>query len=316
MGNDGGGSIRIPAAYCGLFGLKTSHGRVSVRPSSNLAKSTGVAGPIAANMIDLEIAYRVMAKPDPFDNDSCLFVAPGAVSSKAASRIKVIGIYRTWFDRADAEVQNICQKALDYLTSHLDYKIVDITIPMLPEGQLAHAMTILSEIGSGVPSVKDITAPNKILISVGKRTPSVDFLQAQKLRNLLMQHLAHLYEQHPGMIILSPTTPNAGWHVNPADLKYGCSDGNKQLRNMEYAWLANFVGCPAIGAPVGYVDPVEGTGKVPVGLTGMGEWCDDDGCIAFGYDVEQWLHEGLEGGRIRPETFVDVLELAGGVDGK
>ena len=124
-----------------------------------------------------------------------------------------------------------------------------------------------------------------------------------------MQHLAHLYEQHPGMIIVTPTTPNAGWHINPGDLKYGCSDGNTQIRNMEYAWLANFTGCPAISVPVGFVDPVEGNGKVPIGLMGMSEWCGEDDLISFGYDAEKWLHEGLEGGRPKPETFVDVLEL-------
>ena len=151
-------------------------------------------------------------------------------------------------------------------------------------------------------------------MSIGKKTTGVDFLQAQKLRNLLMQHLAHLYEQHPGMIIVTPTTPNPGWHINPGDLKYGCSDGNSQIRNMEYVWLANFTGCPAISVPVGYVDPVEGTGKVPIGLMGMSEWCEEDDLIAFGYDAEKWLHEGLEGGRVKPKTFVDAFDLARGVD--
>ena len=267
-------------------------------------------------MIDLEIAYRVMAQPDALDHDACLFTAPRSLSKNQAGRKNVLGIYRTWFDRADAEVRKVCWKALDHLTSHLGYQIVDISIPMVHEGQLAHAMTILTEIASGIPSVKDITDPNKVLISIGKKTPSVDFLQAQKLRNLLMQHLAHLYEQHPGMIIVTPTTPNAGWHINPGDLKYGCSDGNMQIRNMEYAWIANFTGCPAISVPVGYVDAVEGSGKVPIGLMGMGEWCDEDGCIAFGYDSEQWLHDGLEGGRLRPENVVDVLELARAAGGK
>lgn len=141
-------------------------------------------------------------------------------------------------------------------------------------------------------------------------------MQAQKLRNLLMQHLSYLYEQHPGMIIITPTTPAAGWHINPADLKYGCTDANKQLESMTYVWLANFTGCPAINVPAGYVDPVEGTGKVPVGLMGMGEWCSEDELLAFGYDAEKYLQEGLEGGRIRPETFVDVIELARNASGK
>ena len=272
--------------------------------------STGVAGPIAASMVDLELAYRVMAQTDSLDSASSLFVRPGSVSTVQQGRKKILGIYKTWFDRADDPVKKVCQKALDYFTSQLGYEIVDITIPLVHDGQLAHAMTILAEVASGIPSVTSLTAANKVLITIAKKTPAVDMLQAQKLRNLLMQHLADLYDKHPGMIIITPTTPNAGWHINPADLKYGCSNSNMSLRNMEYAWLANFVGCPAINVPVGYLDPVEGSGKVPIGLTGMGEWCSEDELIAFGYEAEKWLHDGLESGRVKPETFVDVLGLA------
>lgn len=309
QGNDGGGSIRIPSAYCGLYGLKPSHGRVSMRPSRNLAKSTDVAGPFAANMVDLEIAYRVMAKPDTLDPDSKLFIAPQNAKS-VPSRRKVLGIFRAWFNRADGSVKEACEKALEYLTSKLGYEIVDITIPLLPEAQIAHAMTILCEVASTVPSVANLTPANQILISCGSKTPGIDFLQAQKLRNLLMQHMSHLYEQHPSMIIVTGTTPNAGWHYHPSDLRHGCSDGNMQIRNMEYAYLANFVGCPAISVPVAYVDPAVGSGRVPIGMMGMGEWCSEDELIAFGYDCEKYLADAYAGGRAMPMNFVDVMELA------
>lgn len=95
-------------------------------------------------MIDLEVAYRVMAEPDVFDSDSSLFMAPSNVASQQNGRKKVLGIYRKWFDRADAVVQKTCWKALDYMTSQLGYEIVDISIPMIHDGQLAHAMTILA----------------------------------------------------------------------------------------------------------------------------------------------------------------------------
>jgi Asp-tRNA(Asn)/Glu-tRNA(Gln) amidotransferase A subunit family amidase len=308
LGHDGGGSVRIPSAYCGLFGLKTSHGRVSYRPSSNLAKSTGVPGPLAANMVDLELAYRIMSQPDALDSDSSLFAAPASANT---SNKKLLGIYKTWFDRADEPVKSACQKTLDYLTSKLGYETIDISIPLIHDGQLAHAMTILAEVASGVPSVAQLTAPNKVLICCGKITSGVDLLQAAKLRSLLMQHLSHLYTTHPGLIIVTPTTPNAGWAIHPGDLKYGCSNGNQQIRNMEYAWLANFSGCPAISAPVGYLEPGKGKeGKVPVSLMGMGEWGSEDELVAFGYDVERWVHEGLDGGRVKSGNWVDVITLA------
>jgi Asp-tRNA(Asn)/Glu-tRNA(Gln) amidotransferase A subunit family amidase len=73
--------------------------------------------------------------------------------------------------------------------------------------------------------------------------------------------------------------------------------------------MANFTGVPCISFPVGYVDPVEGKDKIPIGLMGNGEWGSEDALIEFGYDGESWLNSGLEGGRKKPKGWVDVLDL-------
>lgn len=167
---------------------------MSEAPTTGLARSTGVAGPIAANMVDLEIGYRIMSQPTPLDSDSPAFIPPGNVDLKS-NRNKVLGIYKPWFDQADEDVKVACNKAVDYFTSKLGYEKVDITIPMVHEGQLAHAMTILSELCQGVKAsdIPKLSAANKVLLSVARKTTSVDFLQAQRLRNLIIQHLSHLY---------------------------------------------------------------------------------------------------------------------------
>lgn len=316
LGADGGGSIRIPANYCGVYGLKTSHGRVSGRPTPSLAASTGVLGPIAANVADLEVAYRVMAAPDALHASSSLFTSPTSPSAltttTSPTRPKLLGICQPWLARADPPVRAAVQKTIDHLVSTRGYRTLDINLPLLADGQSAHALTILSEIASGRPSTAGLTPANKVLISVGSRAGAVDLLQAQKVRALLMQHLAQLYRTHPGLVIVSPTTPNPGWHISggPGDLKYGVSDGNMSIRSMEYVWLANFTGCPALSAPVGYADPVEGEGRVPVSVMGMGEWGSEDALLGFGYDVEEYLNGALEGGRQRPGAWIDVLKLA------
>ena len=309
LGADGGGSIRIPSTFCGLYGLKPSHGRISGSPTPSLAASNGVLGPMASSMADLEIAYRVMATPDPNNPSSSLFPV-ASPQSVPRSHPKTLGIYKPWFDSADPLVLNVCHDALSYYES-IGYTIVDITIPYLTEGQLAHAMTILSEISTGIHDLKGLTAGNKILLSVGKQTPASDFLLAQKMRNLLMQHLAFLFKSHPGLLIVTPTTPIAGWHISggAADLKHGVSDANMSIRNMEYVWLANFTGCPALSVPVGRVQAKEGNGRIPVGLMAMGEWGSEDALIEWGKAGEEWAWE--DNSRMgRADGWVDVLDAA------
>lgn len=130
-----------------------------------------------------------------------------------------------------------------------------------------------------------------------------------------VEHLAFLFAKHPGLLILTPTAPEAGWRIHPGDGAYGFSDGNVTIRNMMYVWLANSTGCPAVSCPVGYADPEpgSGSGKLPIGLMAMAEWGAEEQLLAWARETEDYLHGG-SGGRRRPEEWADVVKLAGEVE--
>ena len=259
-------------------------------------------------MNDLEIAYRIMSIPDPKDGASSQF-PPAIPPSNPGENPKKIGVFKPWFDSAEASVLNHCNAAIAHYQT-AGYTLIDISIPFLPEGQLAHAITILGELGSGIRDLTHVQPANKILFSVGKHTSAIDFLLAQKIRQLLMQHLAFLFQRYPGLLIVSPTTPIAGWHISSgnADLARGVSDANTSLRNMEYVWLANSTGCPALSIPVGRARPKQGDGDIPVGLMAMGEWGAEDALLEWGRVGEQWAWK--EERISRPKTWVDVVDIA------
>lgn len=315
LGSDGGGSIRIPSSFCSVYGLKPTHGRVSLWPGVNHSNTCAVDGPIAADITSLSTLYEIVGTPDPRSP----FPIPRPLSRSPPSKsTRVLGIPEIWFAQATPAIQSLCRSLIDKLVSEHDYDLIPITIPFLPEGQLAHAMTVLTDAATLLPSTKNLTPANKVMIALGTVTPSTDYLLAQKLRQLLMQHLAHLWKQHPGMVIVTPTTSCAGWRINKAsELTYGISDGDTTLLTMEYVWMANFCGLPSLAVPAGYIVPekqaragevaAEDTlGKVPVGLMAMGEWASEEELLRWGR-----LAEGVaEERRCRPPNWVDVVERA------
>ncbi|RAH50244.1 amidase [Aspergillus brunneoviolaceus CBS 621.78] len=335
LGADGGGSIRIPSSFCGIWGLKPTHGRISGTPTVSLAPTVGVYGPMASSLDDLALAYRIMATPAPAAQDPISAAFPPPLStlppSSSPSTIqesqpprRTIGLIPAWLERAHPTVRTCFDQAVTHLTTTADHEARELGIPYLPEGQRAHVLTIMAEIASGLQAaqISHLSAPNKVLVSMGMyQITGQDFLAAQRLRHCLMAHLAHLFQQHPGLIICTPTTPIPGWKIQgPEDLTRGLSDGGTSVRNMEYVWLANFTGCPAISCPVGWVDADGGDGgdggKVPVGLMAMAEWGKEEELITFARELEGVLGaaEGGGGGIRVPggegALWEDIIELA------
>lgn len=310
IGTDAGGSIRIPTAFCGHYGLKTTYNRVV-----SMKSAICIIGPMASTVSDLTIAYRLMSAPNPDDSIQAS-LAPSIPPSPTAK--KVLGIYRAWFDKAAPDVLKATNKAIDYLTEKLGYEVVDITIPYLQEGQAAHSAWALVESvdhqrtrSPGSDGALDmVNHCNMCMQTMGALTTGIDMVKTGQLRELLMQHLAFLFKKHPGLLIVTPTVPDAGWKRHPGDEAYGFIDGPRTFRTMMYIWLANATGCPAISAPVGYVEPEVGEGKLPVSLQAIGEWGAEEQLLAWARDTETYLNDGLEGGRNRPKDWADVIELA------
>ncbi|GAB1310019.1 N-acylethanolamine amidohydrolase [Madurella fahalii] len=310
VGTDAGGSVRIPMAFCGVYGLKPTFNRLCSRSSS-----VCVVGPMTSTVADLTIAFRIMAQPDPEDPDQNLFAVsvPPEPSAK-----KYIGICREWIDRSAPDVKEVFDKAVAHLTSQMGYETVEIKLPFLREGQIAHAATCLAEAVTDARSrVKNpskylsvLNYPNRIMVGMGQPSSAVDYLKCGQIRQVIMQHLAFLFDKYPGLLILTPTTPVAGWPIHPGDQKYGCSNGNMTVKSMTFAWYANTSGCPAVSCPAGYVNPAQGEGKLPVGLMAMGEWGAEEQLLGFAGDAERYLHEVYPGGRQRPAEWADVIGMA------
>ncbi|KAH8734769.1 amidase signature domain-containing protein [Ilyonectria robusta] len=304
VGSDAGGSARVPAAFNGVYGLKTTHHRTMF-----MNNTMCVTSPLAATVADLTIAYRIMSQPNP----ECPVQSRFALSiPPEPSAKKVMGIYRDWWNQADPRITEVCEKAVDYFANKCGYDIVDISIPYIQETQLAHSAICVTEMAEAARQrtpdwLSLVGSANKVIMSVATKTPAADFLQYNALRELIMRHLAFLFQKHPGLLIMTPTSPMPGWPIVPGDEKYGMSDTNKTVRNMLYVFMANVTGTPALSAPVGYIDPVQGEGKLPVGLMATGEWGSEEQLLGWAREAEEYLHGGIEGGRRRPSDWLDVM---------
>jgi amidase len=267
---------------------------------------------MAGSIDDLAISYRVMAAPAPAEDDAVSSAFPNPLvtipsASAESSRPKIIGLFRPWFDHAEPAVRAIFDAAVEFYCSQQGYTVIDIEIPYLPQAQRAHVLTFLAEAAANidVADIPNLLPHGQLLLTVGNnKATAQDFVAAQKMRQLLMSHMGYLFTRHPGLIIMTPTTPIPGWKIigGEKDLTNGVSDTTTSVRNMSYAWLANFIGCPAINCPAGYAP---GT-NIPVGIMGMSEWGSEEALISFARDGEGILDIDIDAGKPTGDDTVVV----------
>jgi len=267
VGTDTGGSIRIPAAYCGIVGLKPSYGLVPLDGVFPLAQSLDHAGPLARSVTDAALMLAAMSgRPVPLSA-----VRPEGLR---------IGVLRAHFpkDPANLPVGAAVDAALARLAA-AGAIVTDLDIPGLDaaNGQL---MTILGPEASVIHKSRLATNPDgyaadtRSQIEDGFKTPAADYVAARQFQGELRAAVDTAFAEVD--VLLSPSVP----FVAPFEDPIIADGGDSELLASGFA---NVSGHPSINLPCGYVD------GLPVGLQLTGRSGQDAELLSVSRAVEALL---------------------------
>ena len=273
LGADGGGSIRIPASFCGVFGLKATYGRVSEHGAAPLCWSVAHNGPIAGTATDTALAYAVMAGPDLRDPNSLHQPLPTLDDwDKPNLKGLKLGVYWPWFRHADAEVVAVCESMLKQFEAR-GAEICEIVIPNLEMNRVAHTVTIISEMAQAVSywhkeHHREHGLDVRLTLDLARTLTNLDYVLAQRVRTRMIAHFQHVFEQVDA--ILTPTTGIVAPPILKGALPDGESDLSKTTDIMRFVTVANMTGFPAITFPAGYTQS-----GLPIGMQAIGRaWAE------------------------------------------
>lgn len=282
---DGGGSIRIPAAFCGLVGLKPTFGRVSEFSSAALCWSVAHNGPIGATVEDVALMYALIAGPDP--NDPHTLPQPPVTLDRFDDfdlRDVTIGVFTPWSEHASPAMVAGYRRMLDALRA-MGARVQEIEIPELEAARVAHLITITAEMSTVLTHAyerqrTDFGLDVRTNLALARSFTARDYLQAQRVRTRAQQHFRRVLEQVN--VILTPATGCTAPAIPRDALPDGESDLTTLMEIMRFAPPANLTGLPAISFPAGYDDH-----GLPIGCQLIGRAWEEHTLLRLAHAAEQ-----------------------------
>jgi aspartyl-tRNA(Asn)/glutamyl-tRNA(Gln) amidotransferase subunit A len=265
-GNDGGGSIRIPASYCGLVGLKPTFGRVPQAPVDSPFVTLSANGPLARSVADAALMLNVMSRPDlrdwhavPYDRrDWRIGIGDGFGSGPGALRIA----YSDTFGGAsvDPEVAAVCRAAVDRLAD-AGARITDVgpvIEPLRPQLE-GYWKAGFAAIVNGIPSDRwdELDPGFRQLAQEGMGFDVHAMAAANGARARLAETMRRFHLDHD--VLLTPTMPTL---APPVDVTYHSAQFDRWDHAVPFTVPFNYSGQPAASIPAG----TAGNPALPVGL--------------------------------------------------
>lgn len=303
-GTDTGGSIRQPAALCGITGLKPTYGRVSRYGMIAFASSLDQAGPMARTAEDCALMMNVMASFDEKDSTSIDKAVPDYTASlnEPLAGLK-IGLPKEYFaEGLDNEVAAAVQTAIDEYKK-LGADVVDISLPNTGLSVPAYYVVAPAECSSNLSrfdgvrfgyrceNPKDLEdlykrsrgegfGPEvKRRIMIGAYALSAGYydayyLKAQKVRHLIADDFKQAFEKVD--VIMGPTSPTVAFNLGEKT-----DDPVTMYLSDAYTIATNLAGLPGMSVPCGFV------GKRPVGLQIIGNYFDEARLLNVAHQYQQ-----------------------------
>jgi aspartyl-tRNA(Asn)/glutamyl-tRNA(Gln) amidotransferase subunit A len=253
LGSDTGGSIRLPAMFCGVSGLMPTFGLVPNAGSVPSVSSLTTIGPLARSARDCGHVLSVLAGPDPRDPDT---VAPPveefAAHQGAGLRGITIGVVRAdhlGLDGEDPAVAPAFDDSLEVLRS-LGATLVDVTLPHYREvGTAVNLIAICEQLAYHRPDLPerlaDFVASSRVMLPLGLAFSGADYVQAQRVRRVAQRELARLFERVD--VIATPPAATAAPSYDTL-----LSGGWAELLRRIHTVYWNGVGTPVLVVPNGF----------------------------------------------------------------
>ncbi|OHA92181.1 MAG: glutaminyl-tRNA synthase (glutamine-hydrolyzing) subunit A [Candidatus Zambryskibacteria bacterium RIFCSPLOWO2_02_FULL_51_21] len=295
LGSDTGGSIRQPAALCGIVGLKPTYGRVSRHGLIALGSSLDQIGPFAKTVSDAELIYNVIKGQDPMDSTT---ISEDTYSARKKFG-KTIGVPRDFVEKEgiSEEVKKNFEEAIAKFES-LGYGIMDISLPSLAYALSAYYIILPAEASSnlarfdgvkygihkdGENSIDDYFKTRgegfgeevRRRIILGTYVLSSGYYdeyygEAQKAKEAITAELRQAFRSVD--LVLTPTTPSPAF-------KFGEKSSPLEMYLEDiFTVPANIAGCPAISLPSGF------SGKLPLGIELTADLGREDNLFKAGKD--------------------------------
>ncbi len=280
IGTDTGGSIRIPAALCGLVGLKPTYGRVSLRGILPLSWNLDHAGPITHKVEDAALMLQVMGGYDELDPTS-MKTLPGDYYSHLRDNIKerkfalAIGDY---VEKADSEILEAVRNAASILEEQGAF-IEEENMDFLKEAAFANGLMTQAD-GAAFHRERLKEHPDwfgadvRQRLETGAALTSTEYILARRTQAETRRRLELFFEEYD--VLLLPTTPI------PAPVLEGENAVERARQLTRFTAPFNLTGLPALSVPCGFTK--EG---LPIGLQIVSRAWNESGALRAGYAFQQ-----------------------------
>jgi aspartyl-tRNA(Asn)/glutamyl-tRNA(Gln) amidotransferase subunit A len=276
LGSDTGGSIRIPAAACGVVGLKPTYGEVSLEGAVPLARSLDHAGPLTATVADARTLYRTLA--------GRLADTPSAPPPTGGPTLALLRRY--FCDVLETGVRDRFESAVDAISRN-GARIV--------EGRIGHAPLIAAaymHISFGeaaayhartIETMPDrYTPPVRQRIELARYVLAEDYVRALNVREVLRREVDELLSGCDALIL--PSLPIAAPPVGASSIEVNGRTEPVRAMMLRLTQLFNMTGHPAISIPCGHT-----SAGLPVGLQLVGRRDDTESLLTVAVAVERAL---------------------------
>ncbi len=290
-GSDGGGSIRIPASYCGLPGMKSTYGRSGTGPEGYSFSTTSVCGPVVRSVRDAARYLDVVAGPTLTDPAS-LPMPAGSLEEDLTSGAAVAGLRGArvgWsstlgYASTEPDVEAVVHDAAMTLVKEAGLDLVEVDANYPKPGNSWTVLSSLNDLASHYERMRDhadelTDVMRAALLSYDRLRPEV-MLKAIRNRRAAVAASAAVFEDLD--LLLTPTTPTPAFEAEGR--LHGTVNGKEvSLAGLSAAFTMpfNLSGQPACSIPVGFV------GGLPVGLQVVARRHDDVRCLAAAAVLER-----------------------------